>query len=90
MLRMSKCTHPWVPDKRGSCFALKGKLPDKSSEDAKHFFGEKKSQVIFCHPLNTQVPRVGEEVLPRQFSLEEQICIVPYMTDVLHFFSYHN
>lgn len=54
------------------------------------FLGEKKSQVIFCHPLNTQVPRVGEEVLPRQFSLEEQICIVPYMTDVLHFFSYHN
>lgn len=29
-------------DKRGSCFALNGKLPDKSSEDAKHFFGEKK------------------------------------------------
>lgn len=33
---------------------------------------------------------MGEELLPGQFSLEEQICVVPYMTDVLHFFSYHN
>lgn len=29
-------------DKRGSCIALNGKLSDKTSEDAKHFLGEKK------------------------------------------------
>lgn len=50
-------------DKLASCFALNGKLSDKSSEDAKHF--EKKSQVIFCHPLNTQVPLCRRRTAPK-------------------------
>lgn len=89
VFRTSKCTRPWVQTSEAHVLLWMENYEIKVLR-MQNIFWEKKSQVIFCHPLNTQVSRVGEELLPRQFSLEEQICIVPYMTDVLHFFSYHN
>lgn len=79
--------------KVATCFAPNGKLSDENSEDAKRFVcvsGGRITSYLLPSSKYPGAPSVGEELFPRQFSLEEQICTMPYMTDVLHFFSRHN